>query len=190
MSTVVSMLSEDGSDAAGRRRKALADRLADPEVSDALLSLLDHADLLAVLVEGVDGMMRRGDDLSDTLVDALAEVRATAEADDSPFAGVDLADVSRTMRSLGALAKQAGPALDSLTESGVVSPDTVGAIGRLGGALTAADEAHRRGRTPTSMRRIIGELRDKDVRAGLGYLLTFAKELGASGDSPTGRGAR
>lgn len=188
MSSVVPMLSDQSDDVeqlrAEQRRKALSDRLADPDVADALLSLLDHADLLAILVSGVDGLLRRGDDLSDTLLDAMTEVRATIEADDSPLAGLQLGDVTHTLRSVLALAGQAGPALDTLGRSEILSEDTMGAVGRLSGALASADADFQRGRTPSSMRRIIGGLRDKDVRAGIGYLLAVAKALGSSPQVP------
>ncbi|GAB91520.1 DUF1641 domain-containing protein [Gordonia rhizosphera] len=183
MTTVVSLVNDDA-DAAEQRRKALADRMAEPEVADALLSLLDHADLLAVLVEGLDGLLQRGDDLSNTLVDALTELRATVEADDSPFAAVDLTEIGRTLRTAMELAADVTPALGTLKDSGVFSPDTVGAVGRLGGALASADVAYRAGRTPTTMRGVLGGLRDKQVRAGLGYLVGVAKALGASSSQP------
>nr|7UTD_Q Chain Q, Type 2 [NiFe]-hydrogenase Huc membrane adapter subunit [Mycolicibacterium smegmatis MC2 155]7UTD_R Chain R, Type 2 [NiFe]-hydrogenase Huc membrane adapter subunit [Mycolicibacterium smegmatis MC2 155]7UTD_S Chain S, Type 2 [NiFe]-hydrogenase Huc membrane adapter subunit [Mycolicibacterium smegmatis MC2 155]7UTD_T Chain T, Type 2 [NiFe]-hydrogenase Huc membrane adapter subunit [Mycolicibacterium smegmatis MC2 155] len=51
-------------------------RLDDPQVAEALNSLLDHADLLAVLVKGLDGFVRRGDDIANNLTSAIGELKA------------------------------------------------------------------------------------------------------------------
>ncbi|GAB22334.1 hypothetical protein GOPIP_030_00040 [Gordonia polyisoprenivorans NBRC 16320 = JCM 10675] len=185
MSTVVSMVAPNGPDDGEQRRKLLADRLADPEVADSLMSLLDHADLVAILVEGVDGILRRGDDLSNTLIDAMSEARATLTADDSPFAGINADEVKDAARSAVALAKQAGPLLAALADSGAVNAGTVGAAGRLAGALGDADATYSAGMSVPSAWGIARALRDRNVRSGLAYLLEVARSLGASnGQAP------
>lgn len=69
--------------------QALAQRLAEPRTAAAVNSLLDHADLLALLVSGLDGLLSRGDTITDSLADGAGELRAAVlEA----LIGSDLAD--------------------------------------------------------------------------------------------------
>ncbi|GFG55680.1 hypothetical protein CQY20_08460 [Mycolicibacterium agri] len=44
----------------------LIQRLYDPQVAASLGVILDHADLLATVIQGLDGMLRRADVISDT----------------------------------------------------------------------------------------------------------------------------
>ncbi len=57
---------------------SVRDRLDDPQVAAALNTLLDHADVLAVLVSGLDGFVRRGDTITETVSSAVAEFRGAS----------------------------------------------------------------------------------------------------------------
>jgi hypothetical protein len=63
---------------------AVRQRLDDPRVAEALNSLLDHADLLAVIVAGLDGFVRRGDDITENLTSAIGELKGLDRADGRP----------------------------------------------------------------------------------------------------------
>jgi uncharacterized protein YjgD (DUF1641 family) len=54
--------------------QALAERLAEPRTAAAINTLLDHADLLALLVSGLDGLVSRGDTITDSLADGVSEL--------------------------------------------------------------------------------------------------------------------
>jgi hypothetical protein len=54
--------------------QALAERLAEPRTAAAISTLLDHADLLALLVSGLDGLVSRGDTITDSLAYGLSEL--------------------------------------------------------------------------------------------------------------------
>ena len=62
------------------------DRLDDPQVAAALNTLLDHADVLAVLVSGLDGFVRRGDTITSTLSSAVSRFRGASSAGAIPGA--------------------------------------------------------------------------------------------------------
>ncbi len=180
MSTVVSLSPKHGVNLPDDdARQAVIDRLGDPEVSESLLVLLDHADLLAVVVKSIDEFLRRADEIGETLGDAIGELRTVANASDGPLSGIDRDQLARTARALRSAAEQVGPAVETAVASGALSADTVSAVGRLGSALAAADASHRAGTTPSSLRGLIGNLRDPEVRNGLGYLLAMAKSIGA-----------
>lgn len=53
----------------------LQERLNDPEVAQGLNRLLDQLDTVSFAVESVDGFMRRGEVIADSLADGVAELR-------------------------------------------------------------------------------------------------------------------
>ncbi len=75
----------------------IRDRLDDPTVAASLNALLDHADLLAVLVTGLDGFVRRGDLITDSLTSAVNDFKGVSVAGVLPGAealkGVDVQGV-------------------------------------------------------------------------------------------------
>lgn len=50
---------------------ALRARLDDPEVAAALLTLLDNAEVLVLVVRSLDGLLRRADAISDSVETGL-----------------------------------------------------------------------------------------------------------------------
>ena len=62
----------------------LAEQLKDPAVVGSLLTLLDHADLLAVLVTGLDQLISRSEVIGDSVLGGIAELRASPNYGASP----------------------------------------------------------------------------------------------------------
>jgi uncharacterized protein YjgD (DUF1641 family) len=62
-----------GSSATGR----LQERLNDPKVAQGLNRLLDQLDTVSFAVESVDGFIRRGEVITDTLSEGVAELKGT-----------------------------------------------------------------------------------------------------------------
>lgn len=84
----------------------LAQRLEDPDTAESLHTILDHADLLAVLVSGLDGLVRRGDTIIEAVADGVREVKSASDAD----VGTD-----QPVRKLATgLPQLAGPLADAL----------------------------------------------------------------------------
>lgn len=144
---------------------ALAERLLDPKTASALNTLLDHAGLLAVLVSGLDGLITRGDTITESLASGAVELRAAQSAGTG---------------ELGQLLV----ALRQLTRPEVV--DVVGAASRAvaaGSHQTAADRTRISG-----IRGMLRAIKDPDVSRTLGFAVSIAKafgrELGKS-ETPT-----
>ncbi|MBW0116772.1 DUF1641 domain-containing protein [Pseudonocardia sp. KRD-169] len=145
-------------------------RLDEPQVAASLNSLLDHADLLAIVVVALDGFLARGDVIADSLASAIGEITAsTASAD---LSKVDVRSLARTANSLA----ESGPALTELLGP-LSEPHTVAALGTLAGAL---GDAQRSARTapPAGALSLLRALRDPDVSRGVGFLLEVARALG------------
>ncbi len=94
-------------------------KLDDPRVAAALNDLLEHADLLAILVSGLDGLVRRSDEISDSVTSAIGEFKGEVN---TPLKSVDLAGLAGTFATLSGKVIEATPALNSLLGSSLVDP--------------------------------------------------------------------
>lgn len=146
--------------------EALEARLNEPQVAASLNSLLDHADLLALVVVALDGFLSRGDVIADTLAEAVGELRAASVT--NPLAGVDV-------KGLVASAKDAAPAVQKLLGQ-VTDPGVVDVFGHLTGAVAEAQRIH--APAPTGVLALLRALKDPDTAAGLGFLLQVATSFG------------
>lgn len=131
---------------------ALAARLQEPKVAAAVHDLLDHTDVLAFAVDALDGFLRRGEVIADSLASGLRDLRD---------AGGDTAGRFAEVR----------PALTALAD-----PAALRTVTRLAAALGAADRAPAPPRT--GVRGLVAGLRDPDTLRGLAFLLQIAHALG------------
>lgn len=147
--------------------EALRSQLDDPEVATALVDILQHADLLALLVVGLDGAISRSEVIGDELLASLADMR-TATDQSGGF------NPKEAVASLMALA----PLLRALSESGITSPAAVDQIGNIGrgiaGGLTTEPVK------VTGALSLLRQLKDPDVSRGMGLALTLLKSIGAN----------
>ncbi|MBX7453251.1 DUF1641 domain-containing protein [Mycolicibacterium sp. 3033] len=150
---------------------AIRDRLDDPRVADALITLLEHADLLAVLVSGLDAFVRRGDDIAANLTSALGEFQGQS---------VELGQLSASLSELSGGLVHAAPALTTLLRSPLTDPAGAELIAALGEAMVSARRS-----VPSAPRGIRGlwktlrgAAKDPDVTRGVVYLLEVARIFG------------
>lgn len=168
----------------------LRDRLDDPAVAASLNNLLDHADLLAILLTGLDGFVRRGDAISETLASAVGELRAGArdfsganlpsfDGVASELRSVDLQALAASLSELASSLVTATPALNKILQSPLVDPRAVDVLGELGQALVEGKTAA--AADPGGPKGLFGLWRvskDKDVNRGLGFLVQVARAFG------------
>ena len=168
---------------------ALGAKLDDPAVVDSLLTLLDHADLLAILVAGLDGFVARSEVIGDSVIDSVAELRAvlsenTALAD----SGVDVKALADAGASIAAVLPEAAPgivaavrsgALDTLFTSGALGPEAVAQVAVLAGGLVAGSREFASAPIavggPVSLLRL---LKDPDINRTISYFATVARAIG------------
>lgn len=165
----------------------LRERLDDPAVAEALNSLLDHADLLAILVAGLDGFVRRGDEISETLSSAVGELRGPAllagvpglNAARAELGDVDVQAVAAGVARLSGALVDALPTLNKLLQSRLFDPSTADVLADLGEAVVegkAAAEADPGG--PRGLFGLWRVTKDTDVTKGLGFLVQVARAFG------------
>lgn len=168
---------------------AISARLEEPAVAAALLSLLDHAELVAVLLEGVDGFVARSETIGDSLMDGVNELRSTVQSNTAlQDAGVDLAAITDAGISLAAVLPKAAPgmvaavetgAIDKLFASGVIGKDAVDQVATLAGGLVAGGRAF--DQHPVQIGgalSLLKLLKDPDINRALSYFATVAKAIG------------
>jgi hypothetical protein len=159
---------------------ALSARLADPAVVASLNQLLDHADLLAILVAGLDGLIRRGDTISDSLVGVAGELRGVQRSAGLPDAA-QLLDGAQRLGAIAGPAMDLLPTVEYLLRSDLGDTRVVDVAAMASRAVVVASEQS--GTAPARERRpslwsLWKALRDNDTRRALGFGLAVAKALG------------
>jgi hypothetical protein len=145
-------------------------RLDDPAVAAALLTLLDNADVLALAVQSLDGLLRRADVIGNSVASGVGDLRVLAES---------VQFLVEPTRKLTEEAPQIADAATALLESGMLNREVVNLLGQFAAALLAGREAAQRNRTSvTGIRGTLGVLRDPEVGRGLGLLVEVARALG------------
>jgi len=166
---------------------ALVERLEDPRVAAGLQNLLDHVDLLAILVVGLDGFVSRSEVIGAALADSVTELRTAADAT-KLGAPVDVAGVATSLVALSSALPKLTPTLTrvadedflaNMLDSGIFSPDSLAHIGVLASAINQgtsdAVEQPIQIKGAMSMYR---QLKDPDIARGLGYTLSILKAVG------------
>jgi hypothetical protein len=161
---------------------ALAQRLAEPRTAAAVNTLLDHADLLALLVSGLDGLVSRSETITDSVADGISELRAVAEP-----ARVNAAQLAATAKQLSALVPpliDKLPVLEALLSSDLADPKVIELASMASRAVsTGAEQANRGGIKVTGVVGLVRALKDPDVSRALGFVLSIAKALGQELDN-------
>lgn len=158
-------------------------RLDDPEIAGALGVLLDHADLLALVVVALDGFIARSEVIGDSLIDGVTELRAVVGSGDS---GIDMAALLDAGKVLGAAAPALTPALTTLVESGLL--DQMGGLADSLARATASFET-----APVEVGGIFSVarlLKDPDINRTVSFAATLAKSFGRDLAAPTPSSAR
>ncbi|MFV0461885.1 MAG: DUF1641 domain-containing protein [Nostocoides sp.] len=179
---------------------ALQERLNDPAVAGALATILDHADLLAVMVEGLNGFTARSEIIGESLLASLNDARSMAEAPDSPVKGLDFVGVAGALRDLANVMPKVAPVMldivgsgiiDEVMHSGITEPKVIDQVGKLGrGLAKGAENASANHLEVDGPFKLMRLLKDPDIARGLGFFLNVLKSMGAelgSSTTPTAR---
>lgn len=152
---------------------AVRERLNDPAVAAALVTLLDSLELVATGVKGLNEFLQRGDTIADSISAGVAEMRAVGWN-----GGPGLPSPAELGQLVGALA-QATPVVTQVLDSSMVSPETVALLSMVSDA--AAEGTQRAMTESTSVRGVratIRTLKDPEVARGLGLLVEISRSLG------------
>lgn len=159
----------------------LIQRLDDPQIASSLAVILDHADLLATLISGLDGLLRRADVIGDSLASGVNEIRDLAAASNGqrPWPSIDVAALSDSVTRLSAAVVDATPTLDRLLHSSLTDPQTADVLAEVGEALLEGKRAAAEDpRGPKGVFALMRVTKDPDVSRGLGFMIQIARAFG------------
>ncbi len=168
-------------------------RLDDPQIASSISLILDHADLLATIIVGLDGMLRRADVIGDNVASSVADLRNAASTNGEPqWPNVDVASVSQTVSRLSSAVVDATPAIDRLLHSPLTDVRTAEVLADIGEALLEGRQAAAADpRGPRGVFALMRVAKDPDVSRGLGFMIHIARAFGqrlASSGTPAERG--
>jgi len=150
--------------------EALRARLDDPQVAAALNTILDNADVLALAVASVDGLLRRGGTITENLNDGLNDVRAIAQS---------AAFLREPTRRLAQEAPEIADAAEALLDSGMFNREVVTLLGQLALSIVeGTEQAQRRQTTVSGVVPLYKALKDPDVARGIGLAIEIVRALG------------
>lgn len=166
---------------------AIAERLNDPLVAQSLASLLDHVELLSILVGGLDQLVSRSEVISQSMVEGVDDLRAMA-AGNPGDAPVDFGAVVSAGRQLAGVLPKAAPgmvhavesgAIDTLLGSDLVSTEAVDQISLLARGLVKGGDRFAAQPVQIGGLLALGKLlKDPDINRALSYFATVAKSVG------------
>lgn len=163
----------------GARIELLKQQLDDPRVAAALLSLMDHADLLAILVQGAGDLLSRSDAISKNLSHGIATLRDVGQATfKESLDEIDFAGVTTSLLGLGRSFADASPAIIRLVESDTISPAAIDVIAMTARSLVAGHQVAAEKNETIKVGTLVKAVRDEDVMRGMGFLIEVARSLG------------
>jgi hypothetical protein len=181
--------SRRGSDSAA---DVLLEKLEDPRIAEALVSLLDKSDKLAVFADMLEAFLQRSEGMLESVSKSVGQLgRAGTTALKKSLENFDLDDLksaSGQLQGMLPFVRDLANEFGVLKEAGFFDADVVQILGRTGRAMAATvrdPKAH-----STDARGIfslIGLLKDPDIARSLNFMISFARHFG--GDlNPGGAG--
>lgn len=172
--------------------EALLTLLGNPSTMTSLQRLLQHAELLAYVMEALDALIRRSDTIVDSVNVLLRDIAAgTPGASDSLLTLLEMLHRHRdyvprliaVVPQFTELVEQIGPFVASeefrtLLTSGVFDPDTVTLVGRAGDAFVATYNEDRLAQRRLGPVGLVRALYDPDVQRIAALLVDFARRFG------------
>jgi len=160
------------------RVEALVARLDDPDVSRSLNTLLDHVDLLALFAVALDGLLQRGDTITESLSQGVDDLRGMESGRGMPTAE-QVVELTQGLAKLTPALLDLLPTIDLLLRSDLGDPRVIGIAGMGGRALVrGAEQAETQQPRVSGVLSLMKVLKDDDVSRGLGFLVSVAKAFG------------
>ena len=162
---------------------AVTERLNDPAVAASLVTILDHIELLSMMISGLNDFFERGDTIIESLAAGVSDVRDAQSARGAKFdimGAVDHAKASLELFNDAVPTIKAGlPTVNKLLQSGIVNDQMIDILRMVGeSAVEGTQNAEANGTTVKGLRGTMKALKEPEVARGMGLLVEIAKALG------------
>jgi hypothetical protein len=166
----------------------LLEKLSDPETLQSLQALLEKLPLLAFSVQAIDGFLRRGDEIADSVAEGCQELRSVAPgftiADLGHIAAdlPQLLDAGRSLVASGLLERvnDLSAAGMALLEAGFFEPATVKTLAEMGQLATQSYTAAKQ--TPARTYGVFDLMRllkDPQAQKAIHLLVEMTRQFGS-----------
>lgn len=165
----------------------LLEKLEDPRIVAALVSLLDKSDKLAFFAELLEGFLQRSEGLLESASLSVGQLgRAGTTALKKSLENVDLDDLksaSGQLQGMLPLLRDFASELGALKEVGFFDVEVVKIVGRAGRAMAATARDPKALSSDTrGIFSLLGLLKDPDIARSLNFLISFARHFGGDFD--------
>lgn len=169
--------------AADRTADVLFEKLEDPRIVEALISLLDKSDKLAFFTDVLEGFLQRSEGLMESVSQSFGQLaRAGTSALGKSLENIDLDDLksaSGQLQDMLPLLRDFVGELGALKQAGFFDAEVVKIIGRTGRAISAtARDPKALSSEARGVFSLLGLLKDPDVARSLNFLISFARHFG------------
>jgi hypothetical protein len=161
----------------------LLEKLEDPRIVAALVSLLDKSDKLAFFAELLEGFLQRSEGLLESASQSVGQLgRAGTSALKKSLESVDLDDLksaSGQLQGLVPLLRDFVSELGALKEAGFFDAEVMKIVGRAGRAMAATARDPKALSSDTrGIFSLLGLLKDPDIARSLNFVISFARHFG------------
>lgn len=165
----------------------LLEKLEDPRIVAALVSLLDKSDKLAFFAELLEGFLQRSEGLLESASQSVGQLGlAGTSALRKSLENVDLDDlksVSGQLQGMLPLLRDFATELGALKEAGFFNVEVVKIVGRAGRAMAATARDPKAFSNETrGVFSLLGLLKDPDIARSLNFVISFARHFGGDLD--------
>jgi len=155
----------------------LQEKLSDPQVVDSLVTVLEHADKLALLLTGLEGFLRNSEGYLQNVVGSFAEMQALAQA--TGVTPANFAAAAAKAQELLPLGQEMLGHVVTLRKAGMLDPEVISLVGKMGAAAVATvqdDKSH--SSQPRGIFNLLGLLKDPEIARTLNFAIAFAQRFG------------
>jgi Protein of unknown function (DUF1641) len=168
---------------ADRTADILFEKLEDPRIVEALVSLLDKSDKLAFFTDVLEGFLQRSEGLMEKVSQSFGQLaRAGTSVLGKSLENIDLDDLksaSGQLQGMLPLLRDFVGELGALKQAGFFDAEVVKIIGRTGRAISAtARDPKALSSEARGVFSLLGLLKDPDVARSLNFLISFARHFG------------
>lgn len=161
----------------------LLEKLEDPRIVEALVSLLDKSDKLAFFTEVLEGFLQRNEGLIEVVSRRLGQLgRAGTSALGKSLEKIDLDDLksaSGQLQGMLPLLRDIVNQFGVLKQAGFFDAEVVEIIGRTGRAMAATARDPRSNSADTrGLFSLLALLKDPDIARTLNFVISFARHFG------------